>query len=554
MRCAVYTRKSSEEGLEQDFNSLDAQHEACLAYIASQKQEGWVAVSERYDDGGYSGGSMNRPGLQELMGAVEDGSVDVIVVYKVDRLTRALSDFAQLVEVFDRKGVSFVSVTQQFNTTTSMGRLTLNVLLSFAQFEREVTAERIRDKIAASKKKGLWMGGTVPLGYDADGRTLKINDAEAETVRLIYRRYVELGSVRDLKSDLDQRGIITKKRISKTGKESGGEPFYRGALYHILKSRIYLGEVTHKGTAYKGQHPAIIEPDLWEAVQRKLAESNRGLKAGLRAKEPSPLRGKLFDAGGTPLTPSHTCKGGRRYRYYLAAEGSPLNQGKMQLRVPAAEIESAVRARVHAFLTGPEELNRHLDLGLDAYGCMMLATALETLQLSPVSWPNLIEKVEAHRSKLVLMLDMEAVKAVLSRVDGFPSDRTPTAPKEPIKLHQPIRLKARASEVLVVAPKGLSPSRPSDPALIKAVARAHRWRELITKGKVTEIEEIAQIESLTPRYVRRILNLAFLAPDIVEAILRGDSPPTLMQQDLQKGVPADWREQREALGIRQNQA
>src|SRR4051794_39117267 len=260
-RCAIYTRKSSEEGLEQDFNSLDAQREACEAFVRSQKGAGWVALPTMYDDGGLSGGTLQRPALRRLLADIAAGRVDTVVVYKVDRLTRSLADFAKIVEAFDAKGVAFVSVTQQFNTTSSMGRLTLNMLLSFAQFEREVTGERIRDKIAASKQKGMWMGGYPPLGYDVQDRKLVVNASEAEQVRHIFRRYAELKSVRALKEELDATGIVSKSRMGT--QQPGGKPIARGALYHMLQNRLYRGEITHKGAAYPGQHEAIVDPGVW---------------------------------------------------------------------------------------------------------------------------------------------------------------------------------------------------------------------------------------------------------------------------------------------------
>ena len=297
-RCAIYTRKSTEEGLEQDFNSLDAQREACAAFIQSQKHEGWTVLPTAYDDGGYSGGSMERPALQRLLADIEAGRIDVIVVYKVDRLTRALSDFAKLVEIFDRRGVSFVSITQQFNTTTSMGRLTLNILLSFAQFERELIGERVRDKIAASKKKGMWMGGTVPLGYDVKDRKLVVNKAEARTVVDIYRRYLRLKSVRALQAELDAAGIRSKRRVRPDGTESGNQRFSQGALYLLLQNRTYRGEATHKGNAYPGEHAAIVDKPLWDAVQAVLAENRVQRATGANTKAPSLLTGLLFDEAG----------------------------------------------------------------------------------------------------------------------------------------------------------------------------------------------------------------------------------------------------------------
>jgi DNA invertase Pin-like site-specific DNA recombinase len=305
IRCALHTRKSTDEGLDQAFNSLDAQREACAAFVPSQKHEGWTALSDLYDDGGYSGGTMERPALVRLIADIEAGKVDVVVVYKVDRLTRALSDFAKLVEVFDRRGVSFVSITQQFNTTSSMGRLTLNVLLSFAQFEREVIGERVRDKIAASKKKGMWMGGMPPLGYEVKDRMLVVNKNEAGIVVDIYRRYLALKSVRDLKEELAARGVRSKRRVRPDGTVYGDRPIARGALYLMLQNRIYRGEITHKGNSYPGQHPAIVEQDLWDQVQTVLAQNRIARAIGTRTKQPSLLGGFVFDAAGQRLSPTY---------------------------------------------------------------------------------------------------------------------------------------------------------------------------------------------------------------------------------------------------------
>jgi DNA invertase Pin-like site-specific DNA recombinase len=322
-RCAIYTRKSSEEGLEQEFNSLQAQREACEAFIKSQRHEGWVCLADGYDDGGLSGATLGRPALQQLLAETQAGRVDIVVVYKVDRLTRSLADFAKIVEILDAKGASFVSVTQQFNTTTSMGRLTLNVLLSFAQFEREVTGERIRDKIAASKKKGMWMGGMPPLGYQVRDRGLVVVDNEAETVRSIFRRYAELGSIRLLKEELDAQGIKSKCRTSISGRLWGGKPFARGALYLMLQNRIYRGEIVHKERSYPGEHTPIIDRELWDVVQARLAGNVAQRNAGGRTAQPSLLAGLLFDGEGSRMTPSHAVKKGTRYRYYVSRPPDP---------------------------------------------------------------------------------------------------------------------------------------------------------------------------------------------------------------------------------------
>lgn len=343
--CAIYTRKSSEEGLERDFNSLDAQREACAAYIASQKAEGWATIKESYDDGGFSGGNMERPGLKRLMEDIQGGKVNIVVVYKIDRLTRSLMDFAKLVEVFDKYGVTFVSVTQSFNTTTSMGRLTLNVLLSFAQFEREVTGERIRDKIAASKKKGMWMGGARPTGYDIKDKQLLVNSEEADLIRLIFQKYMELGCVRKLKEYLDSQSIKTKNWTSRKERVHGGASFGRGILYQILKNPIYAGKVRHKEKVYDGQHQAIISYDLWRSVQERLADGSASEKGRKKpAVSGNWLKGKLFDCEGNFYSPVFTSKGAKQYRYYT-------NQALLQdraippgivSRIPAQDIETLV--------------------------------------------------------------------------------------------------------------------------------------------------------------------------------------------------------------------
>jgi site-specific DNA recombinase len=344
MRCAIYTRKSSEDGLEQAFNSLDAQREACAAFILSQKHEGWTVLPTLYDDGGFSGGTMDRPALKLLLGDIVAGKVDVVVVYKIDRLTRSLFDFAKIVEAFDAKGVSFVSVTQQFNTTTSMGRLTLNVLLSFAQFEREVTGERIRDKIAASKKKGMWMGGLPALGYDVQNRKLVVNEQEALIVRHIYRRYAQLRSVRALQAELDGAGIRSKRRKLADGTEYGGQKLYRGALYLMLQNRIYRGEITHKGNAYPGEHPAIIDKALWDEVQAVLTVNRVNRVTASDAKHPSLLASMLFDENGERLTATHAIKKGTRYRYYVSRSliTGATKSGSKGRRIPAANLETLV--------------------------------------------------------------------------------------------------------------------------------------------------------------------------------------------------------------------
>src|SRR5438132_6607970 len=457
-RCAIYTRKSSEEGLEQEFNSLQAQSEACEAYIRSQRHEGWISARTRYDDGGFSGGNMERPALQRLLADIRESRIDIIVVYKVDRLTRSLADFARLVEIFDAQGVSFVSVTQQFNTTSSMGRLTLNVLLSFAQFEREVTGERIRDKIAASKKKGMWMGGIVPLGYDASERTLVVNAAEGETVRCIFALYRELGCVRRVKEEADRLGLSTKRSTTAGGIERGGRPFSRGHIYNLLSNPIYIGEIAHKGQLYPGQHPALIDADTWTAVRDQLATNATNHRRKANATEPSLLAGVLFDARGERLTPSHAVKKGRRYRYYVAGAliaeaGTDRAQG---WRLPAQEIEDAVIRVLADALTSPALLlERFGTAGIPSDQTRKMldrATRLAAaLNRSPVERDkvvrDLIEKVVIEENTIRIKVRRGRVfdGAVLPPSSENPSDG-------PIELTAPVAFKRRGVELRLVLP------------------------------------------------------------------------------------------------------
>jgi site-specific DNA recombinase len=370
IRCAIYTRKSSDEGLAQEFNSLDAQREACEAYIVSQRHAGWVALADMYDDGGLSGGTMERPALKRLLEDITAGKVQIVVVYKVDRLTRSLADFAKIVDVLDAHNASFVSVTQQFNTTTSMGRLTLNMLLSFAQFEREIAGERIRDKIAASKKKGMWMGGNVPLGYDVMDRKLIANETEAATVRVIFKRYAELGSVALLKAELDRLGIVSKRREGAGGRLAGGQHFSRGALYLMLQNRLYRGDIVHQGEAYPGQHEAILDPELWQIVQNKLAVHRQERALAVGAEAPSLLAGLIVDADGNPMTPTHAKKRAKRYRYYVSASLLDRDHSRAQkgMRIPAGDIEALVLDRLRALLSSRTDVSETLaPLDLDAY-------------------------------------------------------------------------------------------------------------------------------------------------------------------------------------------
>lgn len=504
-RCAIYTRKSTEEGLDQSFNSLDAQREACAAFILSQAHEGWEATGELYDDGGYSGGSMDRPGLEALLADVEVGKVDIIVVYKVDRLTRSLADFARIVDVLDEKGASFVSVTQAFNTTNSMGRLTLNVLLSFAQFEREVTGERIRDKIAASKKRGMWMGGVVPIGYEVKDRKLLVHHDDAEKVRTIFTRYLALGSVCMLQADLAENGILTKQRILKDGRILGGKNFSRGALYQMLSNRIYLGEIVHKGKAYPGEHEPIIDRELFDAVAARLSANRVKQKHSGHAEHPSLLAGIIWDGEGRRMTPDHASKKGRRYRYYASQK----DKERLELpihRLPAQEIEQLVVQQLS--------------------------------EKTEASWEGLTP------SRELVLQHIEKVTVQTERIDIMFVEA-----EEPVSIE--VSLIRCGGEVRIDAPSQNQHDARRDASLIKLIVRAQQAREALTDRSNSSIDEAAASLELSKQYFCRLLRLAYLAPDITAAILDGKQPIHINRQFLARlnNIPMDWEGQRQMLGF-----
>ncbi len=555
-RCAIYTRKSSEEGLEQEFNSLQAQSEACEAYISSQRHEGWVLARTRYDDGGFSGGNIERPALQRLLADIRGGRIDIIVVYKVDRLTRSLADFARLVEIFDAQGASFVSVTQQFNTTSSMGRLTLNVLLSFAQFEREVTGERIRDKIAASKKKGMWMGGNIPLGYDASERTLVINPAEAETVRCIFALYREFGCVRGVKEEADRLGLRTKRSTTANGTERGGKPFSRGHIYRLLSNPIYTGRIAHKGQLYPGQHPALIDTETLTAARDRLATNATNHRRRADAAEPSLLVGVLVDARGERLTPAHAVKKGRRYRYYVsgALTTDSGTDGAQGWRLPAQEIEDAVIRVLTDALTSPAMLLERIGTaGIPSDQTRKMlnrATRLAAaLNRSPAQRAevvrDLIEKVAIEENAITIRIRRSALSggAVAPPSSESPSDST-------IELAAAVALRRRGVEMRLMLPEVTTQNDRSrcDPTLIKAIARGHAWFEELAAGRARSLRELAERDGITRRYVRRLVDLAFLSPELVESILHGRQPVELTATRLTElDLPLDWTDQRSLL-------
>jgi len=524
VRCAIYTRKSSEEGLEQGFNSLDAQREACAAYILSQASEGWQEVTPRYDDGGLSGGTLERPALQRLLADVAAGQIDIIVVYKVDRLTRSLLDFAKLVERFDHAAVSFVSVTQSFNTTTSMGRLTLNMLLSFAQFEREVTAERIRDKIAASKAKGMWMGGTPPLGYHPDGRSLAIEPHEAELVCSIFARYLALGSVRLLADELVAAGTrVPVRRRSRSGMTYGGGWFSRGQLYAILRNPIYIGRIPHRGTTFSGQHPALINEPTWTAVQAQLAANQNGQRLA-RVSRARLLQGLVTDETGEVLVVSHATKGKVRYHYYgrRPREAGPTTEPPSPaLRLPARELEQAVCEAMASLLADTLDLAARAGLILSGntlsqleHRCAAISAQLRDRDGATIRGLLTAVRVLPDRFELALSRDALADALRLHAPDN----------QDPVFTHSvPLRLTRTGRAMRLVQDNGqaVTPPPPADTqAVVRLLARARQWWKLVRDTGV-EIKVLAAREGVTASYMTRVVRLAFLSPKVVEAALVG---------------------------------
>jgi site-specific DNA recombinase len=521
IRCALYTRKSSEEGLDQSFNSLHAQREACESYVASQRHEGWQAISTHYDDGGFSGGNMDRPGLVHLMEDIAAHRIDTVVVYKVDRLTRSLADFAKIVEAFDAQGVSFVSVTQQFNTTSSMGRLTLNILLSFAQFEREVTGERIRDKIAASKKKGMWMGGVLPLGYDHRDRQLVVNPEEAKLVNEIFTQYLRLGNVFDLKRYLDQKGLRSKVRITALGKKHGGELFGRGALYHLLSNPIYVGEISHKKQVHPGKHEAILDRKLWEQVQAKLKSNRQSLTTRTNAQSSSMLSGLLFDATGVPYTPQHSVKNGRRHRYYTSR--ATLRRSKEQppiTRISADPLEKLVIDRIMSFLKSPQELSCLGGGGSNVAALRKLinVAGLKAAQLEDAPGDGIEQFVRGLVERIVVRetaIGIHLHRASLDRqLFGQIHEGNSV---EPIVLSSAFRCSTRGADLRLVIDSEQTPDLASSE--LKDMARAQEWLTLVLNGECANYEDLGRITGFHPRHVSLVLKRgtpALMSQDPVE--------------------------------------
>src|SRR5579872_1180164 len=571
IRCAIYTRKSSEEGLEQSFNSLDAQRESSEAFILSQRQEGWRVVPTRYDDGGYSGGTMERPALKRLLQDVEAGKINVIVVYKVDRLTRSLSDFAKIVEALDARGVSFVSVTQQFNTTSSMGRLTLNILLSFAQFEREVTSERIRDKIAASKKNGMWMGGLVPLGYDLNGRKLVPNVKESDLVCKIFSLYLKLGCVSKLAVQLGRDNVRSKVWVTRTGARLGGVAFARGALYALLRNRLYLGEVRHRENWYPGEHKGVVPRDLWDKVQAQLDSNLRARRKRIRDQASSLLTGLVEDGAGNRFTPSFTIKRGRRYRYYVSqlAIKNLENDHHGPIRIPALELEGRVIEKLLAFLKSESEVFDRLgeEGESPAISRNLVAAAKKFAFRLPGLPPNdlrdllaaVLPRVVVQENNIQVVISRKELrhslensgKLLAANLSG--GRRVGMDTNDLIVLTIEAKRKRCGGEVhLVVPPDSDVSVRHPKPSLVKAVARARGWYEKVIQGDAVDMRSLAQHAGLTERYVAKVFGCALLGPDIIESILEGRQPEDLTFKKLCQDVPLSWIEQRAQLGFPQN--
>ncbi|MDU8909978.1 recombinase family protein [Aestuariicoccus sp. MJ-SS9] len=552
IRCAIYTRKSSEDGLEQEFNSLDAQYEACAAYIASQKAEGWVLLPERYDDGGLSGGSMERPGLQRLLADIDRGAVDQILVYKIDRLTRSLADFAKMVERLDAAGTSFVSVTQSFNTATSMGRLTLNMLLSFAQFEREVTAERIRDKIAASKKKGLWMGATVPLGYAADGRSLKIAEPDAQVIRTIYDLFLEHRNARVVKEKVDILGLKTPVRTLISGRVKGGASFSYGHIHYILTNPVYAGRIRHHAKVYPGQHPPLIDPDVWDSIQEQLrSDAAKGRtftkrnRNGARASV-SPLAGRIFDQTGDRLTPSHskTAKG-RKLRYYVSHRlvRGTTPRDPSGWRLPAAELEDKVSDMIRQHLN-QQEVRAGILVGAMTDETVTVGERLSRLISTDTGaakdakrrCQNVVERLDIKPGEIRIALSGERLAAGLevdpSRIN-----------EDLLTLAAPFQHRKRGVETKLII--GDAPTE-IDTTLLRNIARAHRYFELVRSGKT--FAEIADAEGVSKRRVQQLIELAFLAPDFIRSVREGRQPVGMTSDWLKRHAFSPiWSEQRDAF-------
>lgn len=532
IRCAIYTRKSTEEGLDQEFNSLDAQRVAAEAYIQSQIHEGWELIPTHYDDGGFSGGNMQRPALKKLLDDIEAKKVDVVIVYKVDRLSRALNDFAKMVELFDTHEVSFVSVTQQFNTTTSMGRLTLNVLLSFAQFEREVTGERIRDKFAASKKKGMWMGGPLTLGYDLDNRKLLVNETEAGQVKFIFEKYLEIREVKALADYLSKHGYKTKSWTKQNGEVAGGTDFTKNSLRKLLSNPLYIGRIRHKEKTYEGEQDAIIDQELWQQIQDLLKENATKRKSKKNQNHEVLFKGKVYDPTGELFTSTYTRRGSKRYHYYL--------NKRSNCRISVPELNAIVTNSLVELDLSKVDLDMNSLTNAEISQRYILAVG----DIAKAA----VDKIVIEESKLSILLNKRKLESLIEGSEFSCADKAET-----IEVIAYITFRRYAGRKIAYSADGnaISISRTNhDHALVRAMARSHKWNKMLESGEVVTRNEIAKLERVDQDYVGDILQLKYLAPEIVTMILKGTQPRTLKVFHLTKQkLPTCWDEQKTLLNI-----
>lgn len=577
LRCAIYTRKSNEEGLEQDYNSIDAQKDAGRAYIAAQRSNGWTLVKKDYDDPAYSGGNIDRPALQQLLNDIQQGQIDIVIVYKIDRLSRSINDFGQIMTTFEKHNVSFVSVTQEFNTTTSMGRLMLNILLSFAQFEREVSTERIRDKIAASKRKGLWMGGVPPLGYDVKNRKLLINVNEEKTVQFIFKRFYEIQSITQLTNELQHQGVTTKSWKTKKGQFKQGKLVSKAFLYKLLNNRIYIGEISHHDKWYPGEHQAIINQAQWDNVQSIFKTNRHQRKGHTRSNIHFPLRGILFDKEGYALTSYSTTqkKNNCRYRYYISSKDSKGYAGKSGLsRFRADELEKTVISYLRKFLRSPDVLNAMANQTTELDEAQIAVAMTQVDKIWGTLFPDqqsrivrlLVEKIIITQDEIELLLLNNGIEKIAmemkpARINNKPiisNKNLQSKEKSEILLRDskgrfslviPYKVKRRSDKKIIVSPNDTEAKKPAVTPLQLALARGHQWESMLLSGKVGSLKELAEKVGVDNSYVSRMVNLTTLAPDIIKAILDDTLPDTIRLEDMAIGTPVLWNEQRKKLDL-----
>jgi site-specific DNA recombinase len=570
-RCAIYTRKSTDEGLDQDFNSLDAQREAAEHHIRAQAHEGWTVLPDRYDDGGYSGGSMERPAVERLIQDIENGLIDVVVVYKIDRLSRSMADFMKIMELFDKHNVSFVSVTQHFNTDTSMGRLILNILQSFAQFEREMTAERIRDKFAASKRKGMWMGGVPPLGYDVKNRKLEINPDEAEIIQFIFKQFLETGSATQMVGELEDKGYQSKSWVSNSGKHHQGKPLNKSAIYKILSNPIYIGKISHKGKVFEGEHIGIVDPEDFETV-KKIKENRKPNSSHLRTASPYLLRGLVFDADGYAFTCGAAKKKHKRYKYYISTQAVKKSYSDCPIKTISAPIlEAVIIEQMRRILSRPEWSKRVID----KVGSILNdkkpddTKIMKALQNFDVIWDELFPIEQQRLAKLLIKrVTIHPKKVIISMrpfgIAGLVHEMLPDAdikidnPTEdtPLDITIPVNFKMRGGRKYITTPEGtdLSSTRQVkfENNIMKAVVSGHRYQDMLDRDQNLTIKTLAQQEKLDHGYIAKSIRMTQLAPDIIEAILNGKQPHSLSLTDFMKPFPNGWDAQRKHFGFYQD--